>query len=145
MPDETPAVPRPLLGISLEAKFNQSRSVVFQTHVPLDADPKEIYKQFSKVCEIADRREEFYLLKGLYITLERDTAQLVADRAKVANLEDSYRREFETSGRRGDYKLSGQQKTNVENQKGALTALEDRIKRVRSEIAELEKLQRAYE
>lgn len=142
MPDETPV---PLLGISVEAKFNQSRSVVFQTHIPLDSDPKEIYKKFSEVCEVLDRREEFYLLKGLRITLERDTESLKQETEKVGRLEESYRAEFAASGRKGTYELRGQQRTNVENQKGALQALRDRIAKVKSEIAELEQLQKAYE
>ena len=133
----------PLIGISIEGKFNQSRSVVFQTHVPLRADPKEIYEQFSKVCEIMDRREEFYLLKGLKITLDRDTSQLKNETEKVAALETQYQNEWDTS-RRGPFKLSGQQKTNIDNQRGSLAALKDRIEKVKSEIAELEELQKAY-
>ena len=143
MPDKTPVVPA--LAISLEAKFNQSRSVVFQTHIPLDADPKEIYKQFSKVCEIADRREEFYLLKGLRISLERDEAQLKNDVEKVGRLEDAYRNEWANSGRKGTYELKGQQRTNVDNQRGSLVALKEHIVKIKSEMAELEKLQKAYE
>ena len=143
MPDEVVKVP--LLAISLEAKFNQSRSVVFQTHVPLDGDVKEIYKKFSEICEIADRREEFYLLKGLRITLERDEAQLVIDTTKVANLEAAYEREWMAGGRKGNFELKGQQRTNVDNQLGSLQALKERIVKVKSEIAELEKLQKAYE
>ena len=144
MPDETP-VHAPLLAISLEAKFNASRSVVFQTHVPLGSDAKEIYKQFSKVCEIADRREEFYLLKGLRITLERDEAQLKIDIEKIANLKNAYEAEWMAGGRRGNYELKGQQRTNIDNQMGSIQALKDRIEKVKSEIAELEKLQKAYE
>ena len=79
------------------------------------------------------------------ITLERDTESLKQETEKVGRLEQSYRDEFAASGRKGGYELRGQQKTNVENQKGALQALRDRIAKVRSEIAELEQLQKAYE
>jgi len=144
MPEETPAVKVPLLGISIEGKFNQSRSVVFQTHFPLDTDTKELYKKFSEVCEIMDRREEFYLLKGLKITLERDEATYKNQAEMVANLEQAYQNEWDTS-RRGPFKLAGQQKTNIENQRGSLKALKERIEKVKSEIRELEELQKAYE
>ena len=143
MPDEVVKVP--LLAISLEAKFNQSRSVVFQTHVPLDGDVKEIYKKFSEICEIADRREEFYLLKGLRITLERDEAQLKSDIEKIANLATAYENEWMAGGRKGQFELKGQQRTNIDNQNGAVAALKERIVKVKTEIAELEKLQKAYE
>ena len=144
MPDETPAAPAALIGISIEGKFNQSRSVVFQTHVPLDADPKEIYQKFAKVCDIMDRREEFYLLKGLRITLERDTAQLQKETEKVGALQKQYQDAWDTT-RRGPFKLSGQEKTNIENQHNGLMALKERIGKIKSEIAELEELQKAYE
>lgn len=144
MPDDEEA-PAAVLGISLEAKFNASRSAVFQTHVPLGADPKEIYKQFAKVCDIADRREEFYLLKGLKITLERDEEALKSTIDGIANLRTAYENEWGAGGRRGEFKLQGQQKTNVENQNNGAQALRDRIAKVKTEIAELEKLQKAYE
>ena len=144
MPDDEKA-PAAVLGISLEAKFNASRSVVFQTHVPLGADPKEIYKQFAKICDIADRREEFYLLKGLRITLERDEEALKSTVDGIANLRKAYENEFVAGGRKGEFRLVGQQKTNIDNQNNGAQALKDRIVKVKSEIAELEKLQKAYE
>ncbi len=143
MPDETPAPT--LIAITIEGKFNQSRTVVMQTTIPLAADPKDIYKEFSKVCDVMDRREEFYLLKGLKITLDRDEAQLKTQIEQVANLEESYQREWAATGRKGTFELKGQQKTNVENQRGSLKALGDRIEKVKSEIAELQTLQKAYE
>lgn len=143
MPDTK--APAALIGFSIEAKFNQSRSVVAQTHVPLDTNPKEIYRQLAKVCEVLDRREEFYLLKGLKITLERDEAQYKTQVEQLGNLENSYRNEFAATGRKGGYELRGQQKTNVENQRTSLKALKDRIDKIKIEIAELEKLQKAYE
>ena len=144
MPDDDKA-PAAVLGISLEAKFNASRSVVFQTHVPLGADPKEIYRQFAKICDIADRREEFYLLKGLHITLERDEEALKSTIDGIAKLQTAYEKEYISSGRKGAFRLAGQQKTNIDNQQSGAQALRDRIAKVKSEIAELEKLQKAYE
>jgi len=144
MPDDEDA-PAAVLGISLEAKFNASRSVVFQTHVPLGADPKEIYKQFAKNCDIADRREEYYLLKGLRITLERDEESLKTTLESINHLQSAYENEYIAAGRKGPFKLVGQQKTNVENQMSGAKALKDRIDKVKLEIAELEKLQKAYE
>ena len=144
MPDDEDA-PAAVLGISLEAKFNASRSVVFQTHVPLGADPKEIYRQFAKICDIADRREEFYLLKGLRITLERDEEALKTTIQQIGNLRTAYENEWVAGGRKGPFKLGGQQKTNVDNQQNGAMALKDRIEKVKGEIAELEKLQKAYE
>lgn len=141
MPDERPPT---LIAITVLGKFNQSREVQFQTTVPLDAEPKEIYKQFSKVCDIMDRRDEYYMLKGLQISLERDEAQYKTEVERVANLEKAYQNEWDTT-RRGPFKLSGQQKTNVENQHAGLKALRDRIAKIKSEIAELEKLQKQYE
>lgn len=141
MPDERAPT---LIAITIQGKFNQSREVVFQTTVPLDADHKEIYKQFSKVCEIMDRREEYYLLKGLQISLERDEAQYKTEIERVSNLEKAYQNEWDTT-RRGPFKLTGQQKQNVENQNTGLKALKDRIVKIKSEISELEKLQKQYE
>lgn len=143
MPDETP-VQVPAIGFSVETKFNQTRTVVTQFHVGLGTEPKEIYQALTKVLDVVDRAHERDLIKGLKITLDRDTAQLETDRIRVANLEDAYRNEHVANGRKGEFKLHGQQKTNVDNQRSGLAALEDRIRKVRSEIAELESLQKAY-
>lgn len=139
MPDDSaPVKPATVIGISIEAKFNQSRSVVFQTHVPLDAPPEEQYRILNGLCAVLDRQEEFYLLKGLRITLERDEKQYLQQTEQLIALEDAYRREYDASGRRGDYKLQGQQKTNVDNQRTSLRALKDRIEQLKSQVAELE-------
>ena len=143
MTDETKAKDR--LAITIEGKFNQSRTVVMQTTMPLETDQKTLYKEFSRICELMDRREEFYLLKGLKITLERDEAELKSQIEKVANLEDSYRNEHISTGRKGEYELKGQQKHNVDNQKSGVQALKDRVAKIKSEIKELEGLQKVYE
>ena len=131
------------LAITIEGQFNQSRRVVFQTTVPLKAGPKEIYKEFSMICEVMDRREEYYLLKGLKITHERETAEISKQIDKVAQMENHALRNWALSNRKGPMVLSGQEKHNIENQLGSIEVGKERLKKIESEIRELEELQKA--
>ncbi len=92
-----------------------------------------------------DRREEFYLLKGLKITLERDKAQLASQIEAVGKLRNSYELAFATSGRKGVFELRGQEKTNIENQQTSIQAMKDRIAGIERDIAELTDMQNVPE
>ena len=64
---------------------------------------------------------------------------------QIANLQNVYAQEFHASGRKGEYKLSGVQKTNVdnarvglENHKKSIDNLAEQITKTKAKIAELE-------
>jgi hypothetical protein len=143
MPEET-AVKKDRLAITIQGKFNQSRDVVFQTTVSLEATNKEIYEEFSRICDIMDRKEEFYLLKGLKITRDREEAELKRQIEKVADMEKHAAENWTKSNRRGPVEITGSVKTNIDNQKGAIENMREHIKKVDSDIKELETLQADY-
>lgn len=128
------------ITFSIEAKINQSRSIVAQTAVPRDAEVGEINAVLDKVAGALDRQEAKALLKGLKVTLERDRKQFDRQVDQVAKLRQTYESEWAAQNRRGPYELRGQQKSNIENQEASLTALDERIKTIERDIEELGKV-----
>lgn len=133
------------VAFSIETKIDSSKSIVSQFHVPLSATDGEIRKQLRRINTAMDRETEFYLLKGLRITLGRDKKTLETQLATLGGLERTYENEFLTSGRKGAFELRGQQKTNVDNQRTSIQAMRDRITQIETEIAELERMQQIPE
>lgn len=125
------------IQFSIEAKINQGRSIVAQTAVARDAPASEINEILDKVHAALDRQEAKALVKGLKITLERDTKQLENQVQAVANLKTAYEQEWMASGRKGQFELRGQQKSNVENQEKSLEALKERIETIKRDLNEL--------
>lgn len=128
------------ITFSIEAKINQGRSIVAQTAISRDAPLANINAVLDKVHSALDRQEAKALVKGLKITLERDTKQLQQQVEQVGALKKSYENEWAASGRRGSFELRGQQKSNVENQEKSLAALKERIDTIKRDIGELEQV-----
>ena len=141
MPEEAPKKDR--LAITIQGKFNQSRDVVFQTTVSLEQSAAEIYKEFSRICEIMDRREEFYMLKGMRLLHERRKSDLAKQIAQVQELREHAAVNWEKSNRKGEVVLSGQEKHNIENQLSSIKIGRDELAKLESDIRELEELQKA--
>lgn len=137
MPDDAPAPSAPALGFSITANINQKRQIVVQSFVPLDAEPAEISKVLDKALDQIDRAENRYLLRDLKLVLENDENTLKQHVEKVADLQNAYQREWMASGRRGDFKLAGVQKTNVENVQKTIEGLKDRVARTKTQIEEI--------
>lgn len=137
MPDDKEA-PAPALGFSIEAKLTQNRTITAQFFVERDCKKEKIDTQLDKVFASLERQEAKGLVKGLKITLERDKATLRAQTDSLANLKASYENEWKISGRRGDYKLVGQQLTNVNNVTTSISGLKDRISQVERDLKECE-------
>lgn len=131
---------RVVIGFSVEAKLNSNRSIVAQTHVLRDASEEEINTVLDKVTKALDRQEAAILIKGLKITLERETNTLAQQIAKVADLEGAYEAEWKASNRRGPFKLEGQQAKNIANQKESIRGMRDRLDTIKRDINELERV-----
>jgi len=125
------------ITFSIEAKINQGRSIVAQTAVARDAPASEINEILDKVHAALDRQEARALIKGLKITLERDTKQLENTVKAVADLKVAYEQEWMASNRKGSFELRGQQRTNVENQEKSMDAMRERIATIERDLKEL--------
>ena len=137
MPDDKEA-PAPALGFSIEAKLTQNRSVTAQFFVERDCEKTEIDAQLDKVMSALERQEAKGLVKGLKITLERDKKTLEIQVQQLETLKTSYENEWKSSGRRGEYRLAGQQLTNVNNVTTSIGGLKDRISQVERDLKECE-------
>jgi hypothetical protein len=69
-----PAAGVPALGFSLQIQLDktQQRQIVFQSHLPLDAEPDEVNKVLDKVVAAAERQ----IKKQRLVDLRRDARDL---------------------------------------------------------------------
>lgn len=152
MPDDTPAPAAPALGFSITSNITDRSQIVVQSFVPLDAPLEQINDVLDKVMKACDRQRARYLIDDFKLKLQMEENSLEAQRkvaaayvAKLADLKNAYQAEWDTSGKRSEFKLSHQQQSNVEkvqldieNMKKTIDGMEQNVLRNRANIAELE-------
>lgn len=150
MPEDTPAAPA--LGFSITSNITDRSQIVVQSFVPLDASSEEINAVLDKVMKACDRQRAKYLIDDCKLKLTMEENSLAAQKkvletnvSKLADLKNAYQNEWDTSGRKSEFKMSHQQQSNVErvqtdieNMKKTVEAMEQNVARNRASIVELE-------
>lgn len=157
MPDDTPAVPKPTdiaLGFQITANIHDRSQIVFTSCVPLDATDAQINSALDKVLKACDRQRAKYQVEDFKLKLDLETKamerqeQAVADRvAKLADLKNIYQSEWTNGNRRGEFKLTQQQESNVknvqtdlENMKTTLAGMRENVEKTKKNVVETEAL-----
>lgn len=152
MPDDTPAPAAPALGFSITSNITDRSQIVVQSFVPLDASDEEINAVLDKVMKACDRQRAKYLVNDFKLKAELEAQSLEAQKkvmekkvAGLADLKNSYQNEWTASNRRGEFKFTSQQESNVskvqleiENMAKTVEAMQQNVERYKSNLAELE-------
>jgi hypothetical protein len=152
MPDDTPAPAAPALGFSITSNITDRSQIVVQSFVPLDATDEQINAVLDKVTKACDRQRAKYLVNDFKLKAQLEEQSLEAQKktmedrvAKLADLKNTYQAEWSTSNRRGEFRMTSQQETNIskvqteiENMGKTVEAMKQNVERYKSNLAELE-------
>lgn len=150
MPDGTPAAPA--LGFSITSNITDRSQIVVQSFVPLDATDEQINDTLDKVMKACDRQRAKYLVNDFKLKAQLEEQSLEAQKkvmqdriAKLADLKNTYQAEWTSSQRRGEFKMTTTQESNVskvqseiENMGKTVEAMAQNVERYKSNLAELE-------
>lgn len=139
MPDVKGVSETPALGVSINAQVDGKRQIVFQTHVASDAPQAEIDALLDKLNASIDRSVAFYEIGLLEDALERDKQILYSIKHNMDNIEENMRVKYEASGKRGEFKLSSQEKMQKTQAHDNLTRQTEIVKLAESRLAEARK------
>ena len=157
---ETPVTEAPAIGISLQhqlpgrANSTEARSLVFQTYVPFFASEAEINGALDKIVKASERQQakvELPMLRDKARHLRKFIARATEDMdrldSQAALLRNGWVQQHQASGRRGEFKPSASQQTELNNSRtqrdNAKTTLERALEDLadcEAEIAQLEKV-----
>jgi hypothetical protein len=129
-------------GIQFTMSFPENRQLTFTTAYPQNCEDGEMKKLLRRMSEAADYLDSVYRVRALKKHLERQEFELATCRQQAANQLVKFKTEWEVSNRKGPFKLSGAQKGTVGNLESTEKRYVEDIKKLREEIADLEKLQK---
>lgn len=132
---------KPVIGISINTELPGKRSVVFQTHVAQDTDPKALNALLDKLQDANDRQFSRYLLEVMRVELEQHEKMLADQVGRIqvveSNLQDKSVNHAK-SGRRNGYVLSEKEQQEKRQAHQNLEAIKERVETIKSKIAEHE-------
>lgn len=143
----TPAEPEILIGedgkelglsIRLACAVGQNRSLEFGLGVPLHWSEERINAQVDKIIKVVERQSakgDLLSIKGTLQTMEH---QLETTRQQIANHEANARAAWYDAKKHGDFKLTGQAATQMQNFQNTEQQQIAAIKKLREELKVVE-------
>jgi len=126
------------LSIRLACAVGQNRSLEFGLGVPLHWSEDRINAQVDKIIKVVERQAakgDLLSIKGTLQTLEH---QLETNRQQMRNHEANARNAWVDSKKHGDFKLTGQAATQMQNFENTERTQIEAIKKLREELKVVE-------
>lgn len=126
----------PALGLSLQVQLSPKCTLVFQSHVDAIESPNAL---LDRMVNAADRLAARYELKEKRVLLEQNEVGLRHMVEDLNRIHARNRAAHDASGKRGDYKPTNAEKTDLEKINIGKERTQQRIDAMKLEIAQLEK------
>ena len=105
----------PAFVVRAAAQVGRDRNIEITFGIPMDMTPADMHQYTDKVMSVIERQNNKGLLRECEMALEGHTKNLATNIEQKAQLESKYRLDFEVSGRRGEFKVAGAQKSQLDN------------------------------
>ena len=128
----------PSIGISYTVELPGKKALVMQSFVGRDDDPKAINAVLDKIRVAADRQFAFGAVQQLKLQLEQEQKLASDHAARMAQVDDNIRAEWNNGGRKGEIMLSQKQQQEQQQAYAHAEECKKRIDKVRKDIAEYE-------
>ncbi len=126
----------PTIGISYQAELPGKKQLVLQSFVARDADVKDVNTVLDKIREAADRQFAFGMIDVLKRELETQEKIANDHAARIEQVDANVKRRWETTGRKGDIRLSEKEQNEQRQAYAVAEECKRRIAKVKEELAE---------
>ncbi len=128
----------PTIGISYNVELPGKKALVLQSFVPRDGDIADLNATLDKLRVSAERQFAFGMVEHLKLDLQVQE-KIAADTIKnLAIADENFVRKWNSSGRKGDPKLSAPEETQQRQARSNIEACKERIVKVKKDLAEYE-------
>jgi hypothetical protein len=128
----------PSIGISYTVELPGKKALVMQSFVGRDTDPRDLNATLDKIRVAADRQFAFGAIQQLKLQLEQEQKMASDHAARMAQVDENVKREWNGGGRKGDMRLSAKQQQEQMQAYAHAEECKKRIDKVRKDIAEYE-------
>lgn len=129
---------QPSIGISYTCELPGKKALVMQSFVPRDCAAKDLDAVLDKVRVAADRQFAFGAVVQLKLQLEQEIKMASDHAARMAQVDENMKAKWNSSGRKGDLKLSQNEEQAQRQAYAQAEESKKRIAKVKSEISEFE-------
>jgi hypothetical protein len=120
-------------------QFPENRQLTFSTAYPQDCEDKDLKSLLLRMSEAADYLDSIYRLRAMRIHVERQERELETNRQQRRNIELRHKQQWDESNRKGEFRANGSQIAEYGNFETTEKRYVQDIKKLREEIAELER------
>lgn len=126
------------LGFSYSITLDDKRSLVLQTHLPLDCAYGDLAGALDKMAHAADRQQARYHVKALKKSLAMQSKQLRRVTEDLARQDDINQAAFKRANKKGEYRLTDTQEVQRNNVLVTRERFREEVADIEREIAEAE-------
>jgi hypothetical protein len=120
----------PSIGVSLQVPFLNQRTLVMQSYVERDCEPRELNALLDKLRTAADRQKAFVDIEVTKQALEEAHKQADKQALRMQQVDENIKRIWANGGRRGDVMLTEKEKADQ------LTAIQN-AEKIQNDIGQL--------
>jgi hypothetical protein len=131
--------PAPAIGVSLEVKLDQGRSLVLQTHVARE-NPAELDSVLDVLTKSADRQDAKYRLAHMRRLLHQAEQNLSDTEAAIGRVYNAAKSAWADGERRGEFKVEGAAAVDISNSEKTAIRFREEIAAHQAEIERLENM-----
>lgn len=133
----------PALGFSYSVTLDDKRSIVLQTHIPIDATVDALNEILDKMRQATDRQAAHFRIADLKRSLHMQQKQLRRVTEDLHNIDAQQQASFTTSGKKGQFRLTSEQEKHRQNVLITQQRFNEEIEEIKREIKAAEELSNA--
>lgn len=128
----------PSIGISYTVELPGKKALVMQSFIDRDCDPKNLNGVLDKIRVAGERQFAFGAVQQLKLQLEQEQKMASDHAARMAQVDENLKSEWDRGNKRGDPTLSPKQRQEQAQAYAHAEECKKRIAKVKADIAEYE-------
>lgn len=126
----------PVIRVSYQSSLGSDRGAVFETYVPQSVQASEISDILDKLRSVCERQTAIVKIEEIKRALVSDRAQLAAMQADMQRVEEAQINAWDSSGRKGSFKLTQAEAQHRQNFEGSIVNRKKSIELLEAQLAE---------
>ena len=128
----------PSIGISYNLALGNNKSLVLQSFIERDCEPKVLNAMLDKLRVATERQAAFFALEGAKAELARQE-KMAADHARrMAQVDENFKAAWNRGNRKGDPVLTAKERTEQQQAYANAEEIKVRIAMTKKDIADFE-------
>lgn len=133
----------PALGFSYSVTLDDKRSIVLQTHIPIDATVGALNEILDKMRQATERQAAHFRIVDLKRSLHMQQKQHRRVTEDLANIDTQQQAAFIASGKKGQFRLTNEQENHRRNVLVTQQRFVEEVEEIQREIRAAEELSNA--